>query len=91
VFRVVTGKTPQFASAGGSRTENLALQNVQARLRMVLAYTFAQLLLWHRGNPGSLLVLGSANVDETYVEVLSLLQGFLPYFAIQVARVLHQV
>ena len=49
---------------GGSDTENLALQNIQARVRMVMSYLFAQLLLWHRGRPGSLLVLGSANVDE---------------------------
>jgi len=31
---------------------------------MVLAYMLAQLLLWCRGKPGSLLVLGSSNVDE---------------------------
>ena len=36
----------------------------QARLRMVLAYMFAQLLPWVRGRYGGLLVLGSANVDE---------------------------
>lgn len=39
----------------------------QARLRMVLAYLFAQLLPWVRGRVGGLLVLGSANVDERYV------------------------
>jgi NAD+ synthase (glutamine-hydrolysing) len=33
---------------------------------MVLAYMFAQLLPWTRGNHGGLLVLGSANVDERY-------------------------
>ncbi len=33
---------------------------------MVLAYMFAQLLPVVRGRPGGLLVLGSANVDETY-------------------------
>lgn len=33
---------------------------------MVLAYLFAQLLPWVRGKQGSLLVLGSANVDEWY-------------------------
>lgn len=38
----------------------------QARVRMVLAYLFAQLSLWSRGRPGGLLVLGSANVDERY-------------------------
>lgn len=59
----------------------MALQNIQARLRMViffipfeqfvyldvlkvLSYLFAQLVLWARGRPGGLLVLGSANVDE---------------------------
>lgn len=36
----------------------------QARLRMVIAYLFAQLILWVRGRPGGLLVLGSSNVDE---------------------------
>ena len=37
----------------------------QARLRMVVGYMFAQLLPWARGSAGSLLVLGSANVDES--------------------------
>jgi len=32
---------------------------------MVLAYLFAQLMQWVRGRSGSLLVLGSANVDES--------------------------
>jgi NAD+ synthase (glutamine-hydrolysing) len=32
---------------------------------MVLAYLFAQLLPWSRGRVGGLLVLGSANVDES--------------------------
>lgn len=40
---------------------------VQARVRMVMAYLFAQLSLWSRGAPGRLLVLGSANVDERCV------------------------
>uniref|UniRef100_A0A667WQF3 Glutamine-dependent NAD(+) synthetase n=1 Tax=Myripristis murdjan TaxID=586833 RepID=A0A667WQF3_9TELE len=65
VFSMVTGKLPQFRASGGSVRENLALQNVQARIRMVLAYLFAQLSLWARGKPGGLLVLGSANVDES--------------------------
>ena len=42
----------------------------QARLRMVLAYLFAQLVLWTHGRPGGLLVVGSANVDERYVGFL---------------------
>ncbi|ODN01891.1 putative glutamine-dependent NAD(+) synthetase [Orchesella cincta] len=48
----------------GTREENLALQNVQARSRMVFAYMFAQLTPWSRGENGFLLVLTSANVDE---------------------------
>lgn len=65
VFTLVTGKTPRFRLNGGTFGENQAMQNVQARVRMVLAYLFAQLLLWVRGRQGSLLVLGTANVDES--------------------------
>ncbi|CAL3964520.1 unnamed protein product [Diplocarpon coronariae] len=64
-----TGTEPRFKSSGGTRVDNLALQNIQARLRMVNAYALAQLLPQSRGRregaPGSLLVLGSANVDES--------------------------
>lgn len=65
LFTTVTGFTARFRSDGGSPPENLALQNIQARLRMVIAYFLAQLLPWTRNRSGSLLVLGSANVDET--------------------------
>ncbi|KAJ3226095.1 glutamine-dependent NAD(+) synthetase [Clydaea vesicula] len=66
LFALVTKKTPTFKLHGGSEAENLALQNIQARLRMVMSYLFAQLLPWVKGTrPGGLLVLGSANVDET--------------------------
>ena len=58
------GRIPKFKAHGGTIRENVALQNVQARSRMVVAYLFAQLVLWTRGRPGGLLVLGSANVDE---------------------------
>lgn len=64
VFRSLTGKTPRFQSRGGTSAEDLALQNIQARLRMIMAYLLAQLLPWVRGRQGFLLVLGSANVDE---------------------------
>lgn len=64
VFSMTTGRTPRFAVNGGQMTEDLALQNIQARLRMVTAYLYAQLLPWVRGRSGFLLVLGSANVDE---------------------------
>ncbi|KAF7794441.1 hypothetical protein EIP86_005575 [Pleurotus ostreatoroseus] len=65
LFAFVTGVKPKFRAHGGSSAENLALQNIQARLRMVIAYLFAQLLPWVRGRSGGLLVLGSANVDES--------------------------
>ncbi|KAI9601019.1 hypothetical protein H4Q26_000816 [Puccinia striiformis f. sp. tritici PST-130] len=42
LFAVTTGKTPLFKVHGGTQTENLALQNIQARLRMLLSYMFAQ-------------------------------------------------
>ena len=46
------GKTPRFTAHGGSVRENLALQNVQARSRMVMSYLFAQLNLWTRDRRG---------------------------------------
>ena len=61
-FRLVTGFSPRFSSHGGSKAENLALQNIQARIRMVVAYLFAQLLPTvrsHGRTSGGLLVLGS--------------------------------
>lgn len=65
LFSMVTNKQPKFKLHGGTLAENLALQNIQARLRMLLAYLFAQLVPWVRGKVGGLLVLGSANVDES--------------------------
>ena len=64
---VVTGILnfePRFEVHGGSRAENLALQNFQSRSRMVLAYALGQLIPTSRGGTGGLLILGSANVDE---------------------------
>mmetsp|Transcript_10331 Transcript_10331/g.14167 ORF Transcript_10331/g.14167 Transcript_10331/m.14167 type:complete len:581 (-) Transcript_10331:68-1810(-) len=63
-FIAATNKIPQFKVNGGTHNENLALQNIQARSRMVMSYFLSQLLLWTTGRPGSLLVLGTANVDE---------------------------
>ncbi|XP_064617511.1 glutamine-dependent NAD(+) synthetase-like isoform X2 [Liolophura sinensis] len=65
IFTTAMKCMPKFKAKGGTLRENLAMQNVQARLRMVLAYLFAQLVLWARGRSGGLLVLGSANVDES--------------------------
>jgi NAD+ synthase (glutamine-hydrolysing) len=70
VFSLATNQSPRFLVRGGTLAEDLALQNIQARLRMVTAYLFAQLLPWTRKSAGEtvgkgfLLVLGSANVDE---------------------------
>ncbi|PVV00046.1 hypothetical protein BB559_000170 [Furculomyces boomerangus] len=65
LFYVLTNKKPKFVAHGGSNSENIALQNIQARLRMILAYFFASLLLWIRSRPKSLLVLGTTNMDES--------------------------
>lgn len=46
-------------------SEHESDNRAQARLRMVVSYMFAQLLPWVRGKNGGLLVLGSANVDES--------------------------
>lgn len=67
ILTQATGFEPKFRVHGGSNAENISLQNNQARIRMVTAYNFAQLLPTIRGRSGggSLLVLGSANVDES--------------------------
>ncbi|KAJ5387074.1 hypothetical protein N7509_009615 [Penicillium cosmopolitanum] len=66
ILTSATGFEPKFKVHGGSTTQNLALQNIQARSRMVISYYLAQELCEVRGRPGggSLLVLGSSNVDE---------------------------
>lgn len=64
------GRRLRFKGEGGSNQENLALQNLQARSRMVLAYEYAATLTETRGRSGNLLVLGSANVDEALRSVL---------------------
>ncbi|XP_038875302.1 glutamine-dependent NAD(+) synthetase isoform X2 [Benincasa hispida] len=64
LFQTLTGKRPQYKVDGGSNIENLGLQNIQARIRMVLAFMFASLLPWVHSKPGFYLVLGSSNVDE---------------------------
>jgi NAD+ synthase (glutamine-hydrolysing) len=56
--------TPRFLSQGGTYEEDLALQNIQARIRMVLSYMIASLVSWTRKRKGFLLVLASGNLDE---------------------------
>ena len=48
-FIQTSQQVPKFTVHGGSRSENLALQNVQSRCRMVLAYLYAQLTPWSHG------------------------------------------
>jgi NAD+ synthase (glutamine-hydrolysing) len=58
---------PKYQSQGGSMAEDLALQNIQARNRLVVSYELAQLSTTARQLPragSALLVLGSGNVDE---------------------------
>ncbi|KAH7681209.1 NAD(+) synthase (glutamine-hydrolyzing) protein [Dioscorea alata] len=64
LFQTLTGKRPCYKVDGGSNTENLALQNIQARVRMVLAFMLASLMPWVHNKSGFYLVLGSSNVDE---------------------------
>ncbi|KAL6521460.1 hypothetical protein OROGR_018029 [Orobanche gracilis] len=64
LFQTLTGKRPRYKVDGGSNAENLGLQNIQARIRMVLAFMLASLLPWVHSKPGFYLVLGSSNVDE---------------------------
>ncbi|WOG88094.1 hypothetical protein DCAR_0207327 [Daucus carota subsp. sativus] len=64
LFQTLTGKRPRYKLDGGSNIENLGLQNIQARIRMVLAFMLASLLPWVHNKPGFYLVLGSSNVDE---------------------------
>ncbi|XP_074284649.1 glutamine-dependent NAD(+) synthetase-like [Silene latifolia] len=64
LFRTLTGKCLRYQVDGGSNPENLALQNIQARVRMVVAFMLASLMPWVHSKSGFYLVLGSSNVDE---------------------------
>ncbi|PAV65577.1 hypothetical protein WR25_12280 [Diploscapter pachys] len=69
---VRVGEDPaELCNQSSDRRETTALENIQARIRMVLAYLFAQLSLVAKGKPGTLLVLGTANVDESLVGYLT--------------------
>ncbi|KAJ8126376.1 hypothetical protein O1611_g7262 [Lasiodiplodia mahajangana] len=59
--------TPKYEVDGGTKAENTALQNIQARSRLVTQYSLAQLATTARQLPragSALLVLTSGNVDE---------------------------
>ena len=63
-FQGITGFTPKFEAHGGSKAEDLALQNIQARTRMVLSYMMGQVVPQLLQRKGWLLVLGTGNLDE---------------------------
>jgi NH3-dependent NAD+ synthetase len=68
-FKPATPKDTRFCCGLGYCAEQIidcVVVSAQARLRMVLAYLFAQLVLWARGRSGGLLVVGTANVDERF-------------------------
>ncbi|KAK0413084.1 hypothetical protein QR680_006589 [Steinernema hermaphroditum] len=51
--------------------EGLACQNIQARSRMVAAYLLAQNAILSSGREGTLLVLGTTNLDESLIGYLT--------------------
>lgn len=55
---------PKFLSQGGNYAEDIALQNIQARVRMIISYMLASLVSSTRQIKGYFLVLASANLDE---------------------------
>jgi NAD+ synthase (glutamine-hydrolysing) len=72
---------PKYEVEGGSKAENLAKQNIQARSRMVIAYSLAQLSTTARNLPragSALLVLGSGNVDENLRGYFTKYVSFMP-------------
>ena len=55
----------KFQSQGGTWREDIALQNVYARVRMVLSYLLAQMAPITKKREGYYLVLSAGNLDET--------------------------
>lgn len=59
--------TPRFKSQGGHWMEDIALQNIQARCRMIYSYLMADLLSNtsdSKPDDGSLLIMATGNLDE---------------------------
>ncbi|CAD5205885.1 unnamed protein product [Bursaphelenchus okinawaensis] len=65
VFKLSFGLALTFSSPDNRVI--MALQNIQARIRMVLSYLYAQASLVYYNRPGSLLVLATSNVDESLI------------------------
>ncbi|KAI3453349.1 hypothetical protein Pfo_010012 [Paulownia fortunei] len=64
LFQTLTGKCLHNKEDGGTNVENLALQNIQARSRMVVTFMLASLLPWVHNKTGFYLVLSSTTADE---------------------------
>jgi len=60
----MTGFEPRFEEMGGSKSEDLALQNVQARTRLIISYFVAQVLPNITKRKGFFLVMATGNGDE---------------------------
>lgn len=55
---------PRYEADGGSSVEDIALQNITNRSRMVMSYLMAQTIPWTAKENGFLLVLGASNIGE---------------------------
>ena len=65
-------KTPKFVAHGGDMRQDIQLQNLQARVRMVMSYMIAGLIPWVRERKSNfLLVLSSGNLDEVITGYLT--------------------
>ncbi|XP_045581781.2 glutamine-dependent NAD(+) synthetase [Procambarus clarkii] len=63
-FTAASGSCPRHQHQGGSPVEEEAFDHLHSRLRMTMAYLFAQLGLWSQGQTGELLVLASSSADN---------------------------
>lgn len=63
--------SPKFLSEGGSFSEDLSLQNLQSRIRMVTSYLLSQVIPIKFNLKGFLLVLASGNLDEAQIGYLT--------------------
>lgn len=67
------GFTAKFKSEGGSEGEDLSLQNLQSRIRMVCSYLLSQIapLTGKHDLKGFLIMLASGNLDEAQLGYLT--------------------
>jgi NAD+ synthase (glutamine-hydrolysing) len=64
-----TGRAPQVSVLVCTMAEDLALENIQVRHRMVTAHLYAQLLPWVRRQSSFILVFWSSNLIPSPREV----------------------